>query len=284
MPADSMSAYLPTSLLHMIMVINCLESAKRGVINDSCEAKQTELFPYIRDVSFERSLRKVVPGRLSRKCGVDEFIQALAHCDAEARLLQLDPKSKLPLWILVAFANSREWGLGLTIDQGFVGVMPDWRGLSERDREKSKGKKSWDIAYLRHSATDGYEPRALDAVLNGLRAALWETRELAEQLDRDHFVDTLDRARSVLENDGPLTGYAGLLLSEHCFREESRVLFEAAAASWVFGGMGSWTDYVVDDLDQRISFERVTGRLLVAVRNAIAWAVNDGRIISMGGS
>jgi len=269
--------YLPTELLHLVVIANGIEVSKRHLGGSRCERIRSQLFPYIRDVTFHSSVTDPLIGRIPARSSTDEVVIEMARHNASAWLVLLDSGSELPPWIRVAFANSGEWGLALNVGDRWVGVVPDWQPTPDHD-QIPRPRKIWDVNYTASKTCSRSPSLDLETVTSDLRSSLAAAKALAYELGRPEFEEMLEQAEAMPTHRTPLTSYAGKLLDERCFSAEARFLFEMAVASWVFGGAGSWTDILFDDLDLRVRYERLTGQLLRAVKNAIVCAVNDGRI------
>lgn len=280
---------LPTELVHLILIIDGLELVNRHVTStDSspCLTVQERLFPYIRHVSLDRRvLRKTIARRITEKLWppsvtLDEWIDILSNQGATADLALFDLEnvdlgngSIVPPNVQVAFANSGEWGLTITMSGDRVSLRPDWIYIKS---DKQDGK-TWDIVYRETEQSGKTTACSINESANHFLSVLDDIRTLAVDLDRTEFLPIFDSSREVIESGGPFTKYAGEVLHESAFTPGARVLFEAVGTCWVFGGMGSWTDYVVTEPGLESRFDEVSARFLNAVLQAVLSAINVGR-------
>jgi len=97
----------------------------------------------------------------------------------------------------------------------------------------------------------------------GLRDALGSARDLAAAHRLTGWTDVFDRALAVVD---ALTPHGRALPA--AFPAAAQRLYDAAAAGWVFGGMGSWNDLGFENPSVQADYEHVSELLYTAVTRA----------------
>lgn len=150
-----------------------------------------------------------------------------------------------------------------------------WVVGDQRDPER----KIWDVAYYRVDKDRAPLPIAVDDSLATLKSqlddALTEIEAFAmRQQGLENFAEVFCDAKAALASDPSSAGsFHSDIAAGADFPMEAPQLLAAAEAAWVFGGMGSWNDIVLQGQDG-VDYERVSEALFAAVNRAILGAVN----------
>lgn len=135
-------------------------------------------------------------------------------------------------------------------------------------------RESWDVRYtgiswLRASLLTS---PPLDAALARLLSAIETARDFAARIGQrywvEHFTEILDL------DDPAYPAQAGTLFPTVGYPPEARRVLDVAAATWVFGGIGSWNDLPLEDSPYLETYQEVTATLYHAMMQAFIAAAN----------
>ncbi|MGN6694944.1 MAG: hypothetical protein ACTHN0_12290 [Aquihabitans sp.] len=173
--------------------------------------------------------------------------------------------------LLVAFAGAGRWAL-VTRDR-----PPDTLVSPARWEGGDRGapdQRIWDVTYTGQSVGPmRRSDKPVLAAAEDLRTALVDVEAFARAQGDGWWGDAFAAAIAGFSMAEPAFPYypdaipAGLGL-------QRRRLAAVAAASWVFGGMGSWNDLGFEQPEVQATYDRLTARLYRAVLDAFVAVVN----------
>lgn len=120
-----------------------------------------------------------------------------------------------------------------------------WANRWEVTQREAQDKRIWSVNYARlvdkQPTTDMQIP--IQQARQKLENSLKEINEFASVQQLDYWAEIFNKARSMLERQNPNSDYfhSDLIVLDNYSLVAQQTLF-AAAAAWVFGGMGSWND------------------------------------------
>lgn len=152
-----------------------------------------------------------------------------------------------------------------------------WYGGWKVTREQASDNRIWSVEY--RQIEDGIIPRNFQLDTQTQRERLSEIliaiAEFANRIDQKNYAQVFCKALKSLKEQSPETDfYHADLLPEHVYSLEERQLLFAACRSWVFGGMGSWNDIVLDDEQLRWEYHHLSKALYTAINQSIIAAIN----------
>jgi hypothetical protein len=152
-----------------------------------------------------------------------------------------------------------------------------WEGRWEVGDREREDRKIWRVDYGRvaknQPATD---PPAMDAeaLKSRFAATLEAIGNFARKQKMEGFAKAFEAGLAQLNSGNPGKGvYHDDLAPDRALPLYAAQLLEAAQASWVFGGMGSWNDVIFDGEDQ-VLYERLSEDLYQLLNAAIVTAAN----------
>ncbi|WP_412468250.1 hypothetical protein [Pedobacter sp. KLB.chiD] len=108
-----------------------------------------------------------------------------------------------------------------------------------------------------------------------LSGTLLAITDFANRIGRENYVSVFLKALETLNDPNPEASfYHPDLLPELVYNLEERQLLFAASRAWVFGGMGSWNDMVMDDGELDKEYQHLSSALYSAINQAIIAALN----------
>lgn len=111
---------------------------------------------------------------------------------------------------------------------------------------------------------------SLDVAREKLKMALNDIEDFASGHEHTrHWIENFKNAQEVLS--GPVPKDFDDIIPLGILKDEARELIAAAISSWIFGGMGSWTDYSFTEP----RYEEVTTNLYNAIHQGVVTAVNS---------
>jgi hypothetical protein len=207
--------------------------------------------------SWFASLRR----RGARSCYID-FALNLPGTAPFDELLGLAGRGRWQM-IVSAPASFEEWRMSWT-------TTPEGAGV---------GAGRWDVSGsgLVKGGTQPAGRVALSRAGNDLLTALENVKGFAatQQLTTwsEHFADAIEALRT---RTPPQKRVLQMVPSGH--PDNAVRLLDVCDRAWVFGGMGSWTDYVFDDANDNNTHKELSRELYQAVLRAVVAAVNRERV------
>lgn len=169
-----------------------------------------------------------------------------------------------------SFNGGGTWGVEVAAERGGVGHwIPVWRPREET----GSVERPWLVTYRERVGTKIHAPLELGDAMSTLREALQAVLEFARGLELEDWVPTFDQALKQLESPDPFAPYHPDMLPRAGYALPARRLCAAAQQAWVFGGMGSWNEVMVEDGDTSVVFEEKSDHLYRAVVGALLAAI-----------
>lgn len=168
----------------------------------------------------------------------------------------------LPDHVAVAFAGAADWGI---LAEAGDGSLQSW--ISRWTVIQGRREQPWAVRHVGRPATallpdtESDLASAAEILASALRSAVELARVMGEGNWHAWFADALRR----LSSNEPGAGPHDDALPPIGFSQQARQLFTGAAASWAFGGMGSWNDVYVSDSTLRERFTQVSSELYRAI-------------------
>lgn len=184
-------------------------------------------------------------------------------------------RGPLPGHIAVSFAGGGRWTIVADGSDGIGHWTPEWAFHSD------DAARPWTVRYVGRTAVQGTSfapPVALDAAREDLERSLIAAEELARAISTDDWREWFEAARRQLSSESPRARYHDDALPRSGYSLACRQVFAAAVGAWVFGGMGSWNDIVVDDVDLNRRYEVVSASLFRSVLNAFEAVLDSDRV------
>jgi hypothetical protein len=218
-------------------------------------------FKFVREVHFGYSTggkANVIASRTG-----DWFSWLASH---QVRRLRLDPsgsRGPLPAHIASSFAGGGEWLIRAESESTSQDWIAGW-AFGEQG-----SPRPWRVDYLGYESTAARsdERRSLRDASEKLRNALVEAGETAAAMKEPGWDEWFRQALAQFDNDNPVARFHDDALPAG-YTLEARQLYAAAVGSWVFGGMGSWNDVMLDDADLKRRYDEVSADLYSAILRA----------------
>lgn len=240
------------------------------------ELDQTHLsFRFVRSVRFTMDGGWLRRGRTAT--GVAGWLDGLRRRGVTRLWLAMPPEQEqarvrhgMPEHMLAGFANAGSWFL-LGPADGFV---EGWAASWEVGARDDPAQRIWDITYRGSTLAGATEapgpgvPAARDALL----AALTATRSFAHAHDLTSWAGLFGQALELLDPAAPDPQLADMVPAG--WPPAARRLAAASAASWVFGGMGSWNDLGFSGSEDNVEYERCSAELYRAVLDGLVASTN----------
>jgi len=152
-----------------------------------------------------------------------------------------------------------------------------WYGDWKVTREPGGDNRIWSVEYRKVEYK--IQPRNLQLDLETQRKLLSGTllaiTDFAKRIGQENHASVFLKALETLDDLNPEAGfYHPDLLPEQVYSLEERQLLFAACRAWVFGGMGSWNDMVLDDEELDQEYQHLSSALYSAINQAIIAALN----------
>lgn len=271
---------LPSDISHLIGVIGIYEAVRRGVIESveqACSTMQNQLESHIGEVTVASSVvhkttenRRTFWAPRAGAIPLPQWIRSLGEQQAsvELALFETGP-SEMPRWVHVAFANSGSCGLAVTTRRGSTAVRAIW--------QPNDPKKQYDIDLKEVSVPPCTESKPLNESYSGFLTALDAISDFARRSERYEFLPVFESVETALKTGGDLSRYTEAVMREDVFSPGAIHLFDALDQSWIFGGMGSWTDIILRDPNVKQEYDTVTAYFYDALMQAILSVANKGR-------
>jgi hypothetical protein len=139
----------------------------------------------------------------------------------------------------------------------------------------AKDRRVWSVRYERFGAVDELLPEKTPAEATAaLREALRHIHAFATANAIDGFAGSFAQGLALLDGEPALPPFHDDLFVAGTLSEAASRLLKASQPSWVFGGMGSWNDMILDGSAGE-EYARVTSALYAALLDAIAAGVNE---------
>jgi len=218
-------------------------------------------FQYVGSVRFRKSDGAEIAGGVAgwlgwlRERGVDRLRFATAPDEGE-----------LPAHIAAAFAGGNNLGIVAQSARGDSLWVPGWSHAGDR------AKNPWLVTYREdrvHGPWSHSSPSLADA-RKDLAHRLTDAASVAGEMAVDHWRDWFIAALDKLDDAEPRTEHTDDVLPAHGYALRARQLFAAAVGAWVFGGMGWWNDYIVEDEALRQRYNDVSAALFASIHTALA--------------
>jgi hypothetical protein len=152
-----------------------------------------------------------------------------------------------------------------------------WPSNWEVTQKDDPNRNVWSVSYTRtfyHLPLENKEV-SLQVARDSLVNALEQIIVFAESSNLGGWTSTFRTALVVLHSNDPDQGrYYSDCLVQGKYSLEARQLFFAAAAAWVFGGMGSWNDCYFNDKELNENYDHVSAALYSAINEAFLASVN----------
>lgn len=205
----------------------------------------------------------------------DEWLGMLPDQPATAvRLIREDDEKTVEVsdWELAGFSG----GAGLWLMEVLKGSGTSefwaarWEVLSEEERQRAGN--TWKVSYglVKQAETQPSPLRDITTVKEEFRGVLQAIHDFAAREERGNFTHIFADALELLDHPSPEAETG--LTPRGCF-PESEAMLQAAMASWVFGGMGSWNDLGFDGAAQE-EYEKVSANLYEILNEVIATAAS----------
>jgi hypothetical protein len=170
-----------------------------------------------------------------------------------------------------AFAGGVPIAIQADLPKGFELWYPLWQTGGPQ-------QKPWLVTYraLQFPYSHARQPQDLGEIKHSLHQALLKAAEFARrpQAAALSWAAFFEKALERLDSAEPAMPYHADILPESGFSLEARQLLAGAAASYVFGGMGSWNNLGFEDPQTQAAYEQVTAELYAAVKLAVVKASN----------
>jgi hypothetical protein len=218
-------------------------------------------FKFVHEVRFSYSTGGKANEIASRT--QDWFSWLASH---EVRRLRLGPSASrgpLPAHIASSFAGGGEW----LIQAGSESTNQEWiAGWAFGERGSPR---PWRVDYLGYPSSMAWpdERRSLRDAGERLKKALVEAGETAAAMNERGWDEWFGQALAQLTDPNPSARFHNDALPAG-YTLETRQLYAAAIGSWVFGGMGSWNDVMLDDPDLKRRYDQVSADLYSAILEA----------------
>jgi hypothetical protein len=124
-----------------------------------------------------------------------------------------------------------------------------------------------------HEADDALPSRSIEDATSDLAATVREARDLSKAWGMSFWSGVLDGALAEAGSDDPQTAAHNDILPPTAELDRRR-LFALAVRSWVFGGMGTWSDQGPRDPAEMPTYRRITDALYDRILEGLATAVN----------
>jgi hypothetical protein len=108
-----------------------------------------------------------------------------------------------------------------------------------------------------------------------LRSALNRAKNFSQEVHFNPWGEYFAEAVNLLDHREPTIPYHPDVLPSEFYSLSSRQVIAAAFKGWVFGGMGSWNDFVADSSSLKDEHLDISLELYRAILFAIATAVNS---------
>jgi hypothetical protein len=168
--------------------------------------------------------------------------------------------------------NRHGWAVLVTYESTGELWIPYWKVTNKRDPDG----KIWSITYEAHPSQPAVSESRIEDAVAKLRRALEASKHFARTHQLDFWIEWFSCATGLLFDPTPEIPYYPDLVPT-TYDPEARRLIAAASKSWVFGGMGSWSDLVFDDPASSVEYHVVTEQLYDAVVSGILAAINSSR-------
>lgn len=205
-----------------------------------------------------------------------QWFEYLKHQGAKGLKLHYESSSRtdFPDHITSAFVGGgSRWFVEVQFENTSDLYLSEWSPSEDYGLDKRKNhylRFERDLNHLDTHSTTIREPR------EKLTAVLQELIEFTERFDdTQHWSENFKNYLAILQEYEPLE--ADEFLPAGIYNKESRQLIEAANASWVFGGMGSFNDLSFNDPDQEL-YLSLSDKLYRSICDAIVSAVNSQTI------
>lgn len=263
------------------MLLNILQSVMlTSVGNAYLRGRDVGAFwPDAEVFAFTETCAFLVPERF----GADEYRQVAADPLAWFQYLRTRGCTGLRLHHLPSVRGPRQT---LAVKDremvGFVGGGPRWlieevgaqrsllwQGFDRIGDQNHPQRKSWRTAFLQQGETVPQDaaPRSVESVRGDLQALLPRMADLAREVGMPHFAECFERALAPAERWDKGTLHDAEIFAH--FNDAQRHLLWSIMNAWVFGGMGSWNDFVPDAHHNDL-YERLTDELFATLTDAIA--------------
>lgn len=170
-----------------------------------------------------------------------------------------------------SFRGGGTWGI--EVGSGSRGAVAHWLPTWRPAADRGSGERPWTVVYRERAGTRVHASRALGEANATLRRTLEGVLAFARELGLTDWVPTFDQALERLESSEPFAPYHPDMLPTAGYELPARRLCAAAQQAWVFGGMGSWNDVVVEDGKTSVLLEQRSDELYRAVVGALLASV-----------
>jgi hypothetical protein len=238
-------------------------------------------FQYMAAVEFRRLVRTAAPwysrirGKYENVTASDlvqsppEWLRDLKARNCKKLYLQRGRQKHGPLeaHVAVAFAGFSDWWIYVEGERD----QEQWGGRLGK-AEHPNGRRIWINRYFGGEAKRIQVTYNLNASSTHLQSALEDTLEVAEKIK--YFDDWFRYALSQLGSIKPTPKFHPDMLPTVGYSLLARQVAFAASSAWVFGGMGSWNDVIVDPAFKE-RYDTVTRQLYDSVLQALIDSVNS---------
>jgi hypothetical protein len=227
-------------------------------------------FQYVKSVRFVRPLESGSADSSVVATTTAGWLETIRSAGAE-RLWLLTPT--------VRYLNEEglvNAGVGAIVVTGAADAEV-WRGYWELISPRPTDGRIWSVRYEPMPVGEDvfFDPLVVDDAAADLRAVLADAAAVAvAESALRHFAPWFRDAAKLLDHPHPIPPYHPDMLPDVGYSLESRRLLAASTQAWVFGGMGSWNDVVIDDQSFRTAYDLISSRLWSAVIAGLDSAVN----------
>jgi len=118
----------------------------------------------------------------------------------------------------------------------------------------------------------------LPATRAKLKEILIEVADFAFQETTENWGKTFEKALATLDDKNPVMNYYKDFIVRDNYSLESLQLLISACNAFVFGGMGSWNDFIFENRRTNETYSLLSSKLYNAIAESILVAVNNDKI------
>lgn len=152
--------------------------------------------------------------------------------------------------------------------------VDSWSVTDKDDPER----RIWSVSYINTFSGPPVKSDQIDLkeARSTLEQALHEIIEFCEKSNFNGWIPTFQTAFDVLGSEHPEKDrYYTDCIVGNTYSLEARQVFFGATASWVFGGMGSWNDFYIENKQLNAECEHVSENLYSAMNQAFLASINS---------
>ncbi|MBS1599056.1 MAG: hypothetical protein JST75_12600 [Bacteroidetes bacterium] len=153
-----------------------------------------------------------------------------------------------------------------------------WWNYWTAGNQNAKDRKIWSVKYIKSHKKQIISRVQIDISKQRslLQASLQEVTEFAYSKNLTSWGDVFRKSQDVLTEELPGHAYyhQDLIVRENYSLDARQLLF-AAAAAFVFGGMGSWNDMWFEKQEDNQKYNDISARLYHEINRSIMVAINS---------